>query len=68
MGDINILTPMAKYSFKSVSFAYDWVDALLDYIDAHRNEDVFVDMEQLLKCGEDDFCYFGHSVTVECIK
>ncbi|MBP3448041.1 MAG: hypothetical protein J6K51_03365 [Clostridia bacterium] len=57
-GHIIIETETKKYALKCVYEPYQWVAELLDYIDAHREEEhLLLDMSRLMKSG-DDFVEF----------
>ena len=66
-GNIIILTPLAKYSFNKVWHADYWAYLLLNYINAHRDEeDIFINMDRLyFDEDEDMFLFFFCDVTAE---
>ncbi len=58
-GSIIVKTPQAKYELSGIYSAYEWVTELLDYINAHkREENIFVDMNMLIRDSEDGYREF----------
>ena len=68
-GDIIIETVSKRYTLTRIYCAYDWLVALLDQIDAKRNDgDVFIDLNQLIELSDGSFKEFDCSeLLVDCL-
>ena len=67
-GNIFIVTPNKRYTYRKVFAAYAWVINILDYLEKHRNEEnIFIDLNKLFHCQDGGFCEFLGQLEVESL-